>query len=130
MPTSVFYYTKASFTALVSKIVFTAVTTILSFGTPLIASDGSNGGTLSLYEYIRLINNSKEKIVDAEYSMVTPEGSLRFCLILPDTVFKVGDKYQTYAIYRDGIYASSQFPTIDVEVLSDPQATRKITITY
>jgi hypothetical protein len=135
MPSKTFYYTRASFIANASKTVLTplnptdtGISYIITYFTDLIDENGGNGGTFFLTESVRIING--EQIVDANYSMKTPEGSLKFGWVMPTPVFKVGDKYNTVATYRSGDYVSSGFPIINMEVLDDAAATRKLTVSY
>ena len=135
MPSKTFYYTRASFIANAAKTVLTplnpadtGVSSIVTYFTDLINETGGNGGKLFLTESVRVING--EQIVDAYYSMETPEGSLKFGWVMPTPVFKVGDKYDTVATYRSGEYTSVEFPVINMVVLDDASATRKYTVSY
>jgi hypothetical protein len=135
MPSQSFYYTRASFIANASKIILTplnpgdtGVSYIITYFTDLINENGGNGGTLFLTESVRVING--EQTVDANYSMQTPSGDLKFGWVMPTPVFSIGDKYNTVATYRSGEYVSSGFPIINMEVLDDASATRKYTVSY
>ncbi len=139
MPKAVYYYTRAMLIAEQQRINEVAlqptdktVAADISFSTPLIPQGGSVDPTqtLQLTELVRFDSAAGTTRTTAIYNMFTDKGNLIFSIAFPANTWSVGDYFETYASYRSGDYASSQFPRITAEVLTDPAATRKYTIYY
>lgn len=57
-------------------------------------------------------------------------GKVAWGFDLTTTLLQPGTIYESFAIYREGLFARTQFPRVTVEVLPDADLTRKFTIYY
>ena len=64
------------------------------------------------------------------YNFVSEYGNLSFTIVIPTLFFEKGKIYETFATYRDGIFASTPVPRVVTRILDDPNETRIWTVYF
>jgi len=135
MPSQTFYYTKSEIINNEAKIILTNLNPsdtsssyISSNYASLVQEEDVPVGNLLVTQFIR--DFGIEEITQEEYALITPYGNIKFAIIPDRAIFLPNTKYITVATYRSGEFVSSAFPIINIEVLSDSNYTRKVTIEY
>lgn len=103
-----------------------------SFYTPVnvVYDDGSPGeGLYYTYNIAREGDNDDLGNL-ARVAFTCEKGGVGYYLTMQSPVLTPGQTYDFTAIYRDGIFARTQFPRVVIEVLPDADLTRKCTIYY
>ena len=98
--------------------------------TSVVYDDGATGDGI-FYTYNVARQGAGDDLGNlARVAFTCDQGGVGFYLTMPSPVFEVGKLYEFTAIYRDGIFARTQFPRVTVEVAPGAELTRKFTIYY
>jgi len=85
-------------------------------------------GDFSIFYHVREVGDIKQATLLYNFSSIN--GSASWSLALPDILFDPNKTYVMTATYRDGIFTTTQFPTVLATILADADETRVYTIEY
>ena len=91
-------------------------------------NDSESLGELNLFYQVRQKDDSNVSTII--YNFISEYGNLSFTIVIPDKFFDKDKDYETFATYRDGIFDSTPFPRIKIQILDDPDETRKYTVYF
>lgn len=86
-------------------------------------------GNLHLFYDLRKVDENTTLSV-ATYSLLTETGNAVWIFALDGMLFEKDKLYESFAIYKRGVFASSDFPRITARVLDDADETREYTIYF
>ena len=86
-------------------------------------------GNLHLFYDLRKVDENTTLSV-ATYSLLTETGNAVWLFALDGMLFEKGKLYESFAIYKRGVFSSSDFPRITARVLDDADETREYTIYF
>ena len=132
-----FFYSKKSLTSSFQRVNAVALTptdtsqayTLAANTRPwVVYNDVGSYSEFNLFYQVRQKDDST--ISTIIYNFVSQYGNLSFTIVIPALLFEKNREYETFATYRDGIFASSPVPRIVTRVLDDPNETRKYTVYF
>lgn len=86
-------------------------------------------GNLHLFYDLRKVDE-KTTLSVVTYSLLTETGNAVWIFALDGMLFEKDKLYESFAIYKRGVFASSDFPRITARVLDDADETREYTIYF
>lgn len=85
-------------------------------------------GDLNIFYSVRERGETKRAMLI--FNLECINGNVCWMLSLPDVLYEKGKTYESFATYREGIFASTKFPRVTAVVLDDASNTRLYTIYY